>query len=185
VAKQFPAFTEDHVRFVAEQPLFFVATAALTGRVNLSPKGMDSLRIVGPNRLIWLNMTGSGNETAAHLREDPRMTIMWCSFTTRPLILRAYGSARTIPHGAEGWAELYSRFPDTAGARQIYDVEVDLVQTSCGYAVPFMDYQRPRETLKGWAEQKGPDGIAAYWEERNSVSLDGRPTGITAAQAED
>ena len=96
MAKQFPALTDDHTAFIAAQPLYFVATAAATGRINLSPKGMDSLRVLSPNRLIWLNLTGSGNETAAHLAQDPRMTVMWCSFTTRPLILRAYGSARTL-----------------------------------------------------------------------------------------
>jgi hypothetical protein len=178
MAKQFSGFTEDHTRFVAEQHVFFVATAAPTGRVNLSPKGMDSLRILGPNRLIWLNVTGSGNETAAHLLEDPRMTLMWCSFTTRPLILRAYGTARTSASGAADWAELYAQFPDTPGARQIFELDVDLVQSSCGYAVPFMDFRAPRDTLKGWAEQKGPDGIAAYWQERNETSIDGKPTGI-------
>lgn len=178
MAKQFSGFTEDHTSFIAEQQIFFVATAAPTGRVNLSPKGRDSLRVLGPNRLIWLNLTGSGNETAAHLLESPRMTVMWCSFTTRPLILRAYGTARTIHNGTEEWDALHARFPDQPGARQIYDLDVDLVQTSCGYAVPFMDYREPRDTLKSWAEKKGPDGIAAYWEEKNTISLDGRPTGI-------
>ncbi|WP_424932096.1 pyridoxamine 5'-phosphate oxidase family protein [Amaricoccus macauensis] len=178
MAKQFPGFTEDHTRFIAEQHIFFVATAAPTGRVNLSPKGRDAMRVLGPNRLVWLNLTGSGNETAAHLLESPRMTVMWCSFTTRPLILRAYGTARTIHNGAEDWEALYAHFPDQPGARQIYDLTVDLVQTSCGYAVPFMDYQEPRDTLQTWAETKGPKGVAAYWEERNTTSLDGRPTGI-------
>lgn len=178
MAKQFPGFTGDHTGFIAEQPLFFVATAAPTGRVNLSPKGMDSLRVLSPNRLIWLNVTGSGNETAAHLLEDPRMTLMWCSFSTRPLILRAYGTARTIPNGARDWDALCAHFPAIPGARQIFDLAVDLVQTSCGYAVPFMDFRENRDTLRTWAEQKGPEGIATYWEERNTLSLDGRPTGL-------
>ncbi|MER2509853.1 MAG: pyridoxamine 5'-phosphate oxidase family protein [Amaricoccus sp.] len=180
MAKQFSGFEPEHERFVAEQHIFFVATAAPEGRVNLSPKGMDSVRVLGPNRLVWLNLTGSGNETAAHLRESPRMTVMWCSFTRRPLILRAYGAATAIHRDTPGWAELYAHFPDEIGARQIFDMTVDLVQTSCGYAVPFMDFREPRETLHNWAEKAGPDAIATYWAERNTVSIDGKPTGIPA-----
>jgi hypothetical protein len=185
VAKPFPGFTDEHRRFVAEQQIFFVATAAPTGRVNLSPKGMDSLRILSPNRLIWLNVTGSGNETAAHLAEAPRMTVMWCSFTTRPMILRAYGDARTIAKGAPDWQDLQRHLPDLPGARQIFDLRIDLVQTSCGYAVPFMDFRAPRDTLRDWAEKKGPDGITAYWSEKNAFSIDGRPTNIATCQNDD
>jgi hypothetical protein len=181
MSKQFAAFEPAHRRFVAEQPIFFVATAAPDGRINLSPKGMDSLRILGPGRLVWLNLTGSGNETAAHLAESPRMTVMWCSFGTRPMILRAYGTARVVHHGAEGWADLAGLLPATPGARQVVDMAVDLVQTSCGYAVPLMDLRAPRETLRDWAAKKGPEGVAAYWAEANRTSLDGRPTGIEAA----
>ena len=112
--------------------MFFVATAAPDGRVNLSPKGMDSLRVAGPNRILWRNLTGSGNETAGHLKALNRITLMWCSFALRPLILRAYGSARTISPVDADWAELNRRFPRGPGARQIFDVAVDLVQTSCG-----------------------------------------------------
>ena len=178
MAKQFQGFEPEHTRFVAEQAIYFVATAAPEGRVNLSPKGMDSLRVLGPNRLVWLNLTGSGNETAAHLRESPRMTVMWCSFTKRPLILRAYGAARTIHRGEADWDGLRGHFPDEPGARQIFDMAVDLVQTSCGYAVPFMDFQAPRDTLRTWAEKAGPAGITDYWAERNAVSIDGKPTGM-------
>ncbi len=183
MAKQFPGFEPEHLRFVAEQPIFFVATAAPEGRINLSPKGMDSLWVLGPDRLIWLNLTGSGNETAAHLTETPRMTVMWCSFAARPLILRAYGAARVVHHGGPGWDALAARFPITPGARQIFDLTVDLVQTSCGYAVPLMDFRAPRETLRDWAAKKGPGGVAAYWAEANRASLDGKPTGIEAALA--
>ena len=160
-----------------------MATAPLPeGRVNLSPKGMDSLRVLGPNRILWLNLTGSGNETATHLRESPRMTLMWCSFTTRPLILRAYGSANVTHHGEPGWEALSTQFPAQPGARQIYDLAVDLVQTSCGYAVPFMEFVEDRPVLGTWAEAKGPEGIADYWAEKNATSLDGKPTGIEAAR---
>jgi len=178
VAKQFPAFDDDHLRLIAEAPLFFVATAAPRGRANLSPKGMDSLRVTGPNRVVWLNLTGSGNETAGHLRLDPRMTLMWCSFTRRPVILRAYGTARTLhPRDAE-WPGLLALFGPSPGARQIFEMSVDLVQTSCGFAVPTAEGFAPRTTLRDWATQRGEAGLAAYWADRNTRTLDGDPTGI-------
>jgi len=180
MAKQFPGFTEDHRAFITAQPVFFVASSAPAARINLSPKGMDSLRVLGPNRLIWLNVTGSGNETAAHLALDPRMTVMWCSFATRPSILRAYGTARCIHRSDDDWAGLAALLPDLIGARQIYAMAVDLVQTSCGYAVPVMDLKGERTTLKSWAEDKGPSGIVAYWDEANRTSINGLPTGIAA-----
>jgi Pyridoxamine 5'-phosphate oxidase len=177
MAKQFPGFDDTHREFVAEQLIFFVATSAPGAQHNLSPKGMDALRILGPNRLIWLNLTGSGNETAAHLALDPRMTVMWCSFGPRPLILRAYGTAKTLHR--DDWA-LAGDLPDTPGARQIYDMQVTLVQTSCGYAVPTFEGGAERPVLRNWAEQKGPDGLADYWDTRNRLSIDGLPTGIEA-----
>ncbi len=183
MAKQFAGFEDEHARFIARQPIFFVATAAPEGRINLSPKGMDSLRVIGANRLIWLNLTGSGNETAAHLAESSRMTLMWCSFDARPMILRAYGTARLTHHGAPGWDALYGRFPATPGARQVCEMAVELVQTSCGYAVPLLDFRAPRETLREWAAKRGPEGVADYWAEKNAASLDGKPTGIEAARA--
>ena len=178
MAKQFANFETDHTRMIAEQQMFFVATAGPTGRVNLSPKGMDTLRVLGPNRLIWLNWTGSGNETAGHLRLNPRMTVMWCSFGKRPMILRAYGTARAIHPRDADWDDLAGHFEPSVSARQIYDLSVDLVQTSCGYAVPFFDHSGPRDTLKRWADDRGPDGIAQYWQERNQNTIDGFPTGI-------
>jgi Pyridoxamine 5'-phosphate oxidase len=178
MSKQFPAFTPEQTDFVAEQAIFFVATAAPAGRVNLSPKGMDSLRILSPNRLIWLNVTGSGNETAAHLALDPRMTVMWMSVTARPLILRAYGTARTLHHGDADWPALSALLPPLPGARQIFDLSVDLVQSSCGFAVPFMDLREERTVLRDWATGKGPEGLRDYWDTRNRTSLDGLPTGI-------
>ncbi len=178
MAKQFDAFDETHRKLVAAQQVFFVATAAPEGRVNLSPKGMDSLRILGPNRLIWLNVTGSGNETAGHLKQSNRMTVMWCSFTTRPVILRAYGTARTVHPRDEDWGTLAAQLPDLPGARQIYDMSVDTVQSSCGYAVPFMEYQEDRPVLRDWATGKGPEGLAEYWDTRNRNTIDGFDTGI-------
>lgn len=185
MARQFPALEDDHVRLIEEQLLFFVATAAPQGRVNLSPKGMDCLRVLGPNRLAWLNVTGSGNETAAHLRLDPRITLMWCSFAKRPVILRAYGVARTIHPRDEDWVTMSGLFQPLPGARQVYDVHVDLVQTSCGYAVPFFEHTGPRDTLAEWAEKRGADGIRAYWAERNTHSIDGFETGILGKEPEE
>jgi len=164
--------------FVEAQHLFFVATAAPEGRVNVSPKGMDSLRVLGPNRILWRNVTGSGNETAGHLRQLNRMTLMWCSFTAKPMILRAYGSARTLHPRDADWDPLNAQFPHSDGARQLYDMTVDMVQTSCGYAVPFYDHAGPRDTLQQWTEDRGPVGITDYWATRNQTTLDGAPTGI-------
>ena len=178
MGKQFKGFEDSHITFVGEQHMFFVGTAGPEGRVNISPKGMDSLRILTPNRLIWLNVTGSGNETAGHLALNDRMTVMWCSYTTRPVIMRAYGTARTLHPRDADWADLAAQLPDLPGARQIYDMDVEMVQTSCGYAVPFMEFREDRPVLRKWAEDKGPDGIADYWETRNQTTIDGYPTGI-------
>lgn len=178
MAKFYDQISPEHQEFIAAQKVFFTGTAAVDGRVNVSPKGMDSLRVVAPNRVIWLNLTGSGNETAAHLKEVNRMTIMFCAFEGRPLILRLYGQAKTIYPDQAEWQELYPLLPDTPGARQIFDVKIESVQTSCGFAVPFMDYQEERTVLRDWAEKKGPDEIRNYWEAKNVTSIDGKATGI-------
>lgn len=181
MAKQFDRIGDDHRRFIEHQHLFFTGSAAADGRVNVSPKGMDSLAVLGPNRIAWMNLTGSGNETAGHLLEQSRMTLMWCSFTTRPLILRCFGTARTLHVGDPGWEDLAALFPAHRSARQIFDVEVDLVQTSCGYAVPFMDYTGERDTMQKWVDAKSDDDIRAYWIEKNTVTIDGKPTGVPKA----
>ena len=139
---------------------------------------MDSLRVMGPNRVTWLNVTGSGNETAAHLLEQNRMTIMFCSFEGKPLILRLYGTAKVHHPGDSEWETLAADLPDLPGGRQIYDLEIDLVQTSCGYGVPLFTYEKDRDTLNNWATHKGPEGIAVYWQEKNRLSIDGKPTGM-------
>lgn len=178
MAKQFPRIGLGHKAFIEAQKIFFVATAAPDGRVNLSPKGMDSLRVLGRNRIAWLNVTGSGNETAGHLRQSPRMTLMWCSFDATPLILRAYGTARTVQRDSADWTELADLFGGGPEKRQVYDLDVEMVQTSCGYAVPTAESLSERPNLRDWAEMKGPDGIRAYWAENNTQTLDGAPTMI-------
>ncbi|MFQ5507852.1 MAG: pyridoxamine 5'-phosphate oxidase family protein [Leptospirillia bacterium] len=177
MGKQYDRISERHKAFIAGQHIFFVATAA-NGRVNLSPKGLDSLRVVGDNRVLWLNLTGSGNETAAHLLQNDRMTLMFCAFSGDPLILRLYGTARAVHPGDGQWEALAAHFPDIPGARQVLDMHVDLVQTSCGFGVPEMDFKQNRQVLTDWAEKKGDAGVRAYWAEHNRSSLDGNPTGI-------
>jgi len=139
---------------------------------------MDSLKVLDENRLTWLNLTGSGNETAAHIRQVNRITLMWCAFEGKPLILRVYGTARAIHPTSDEWDDYLAQFHETAGARQIFEVQIESVQTSCGFAVPYMDYKEDRPILKGWAERKGKDGIKEYWEQKNITSIDGLETGI-------
>lgn len=179
MGKVWESLQKDHIEFIRNQKIFFVATAPRDGKINLSPKGMDSFRVINNNKINWLNYTGSGNETAAHLLEDPRMTIMFCSFEEKPLILRLYGRAGALHPRNANWAQAISQFPDSAGARQVFEMDVDLVQTSCGESVPFFEYVGERDELKKWFAQKGQAGIAEYWQNRNSLSLDKKPTGIS------
>ena len=178
MAKQFESITPQLASFIADQKIFFVATAMSTGHVNVSPKGMDSFRIVDPNRVMWLNVTGSGNETAAHLLESNRITVMFCAFEGKPLILRLYGTANVYHDRDAAWEQHISLFPKLHGARQIIDIQVEIVQTSCGMAVPFMDYNRERDELDNWARKKGDNGIKEYWQQKNLKSIDGAETGI-------
>jgi len=165
-------------KFIESQQLFFVATAPKNGRINLSPKGMDTFRVVDKNRAMWLNLTGSGNETAAHLLDDNRITIMFCAFEGKPNILRLYGTATAIHPKDDEWNNVISLFPKIPGARQIFDVQIVSVQTSCGMAVPYFDFVDHRNQLADSAKQKGQEKIEKYWKERNSTSIDGIPTGI-------
>lgn len=176
MSKLYKQITPKFQQFIENQKIFFVATATADSRINLSPKGMDSLRVVNANRVIWLNVTGSGNETAAHVQENPRMTLMFTAFEDNPLILRLYGTAKAIHNDDPEWQLLFPLFSPIPGARQIFDLNVDLVQTSCGMAVPLYDYIGEREQLNTWAAKKGKEGLKTYWEEKNSVSLDGKPT---------
>lgn len=178
MAQQFPEILDRLQQFIELQHVFFVATAARDGRVNVSPKGLDSLRVLGPNRVVWLNGTGSGNETAAHLLDTPRMTLMFCSFDAKPLILRLYGSARAIHAGDPEWGDLLALFPPMQGSRNIFDLTVDLVQTSCGFGVPLMDFTADRDTMATWAARKGDEGLVDYQQAKNRHSIDGFPTGL-------
>lgn len=178
MADFFDHITDKHKAFIEAQPMYFTATACDEGRINLSPKGMDSFRVLSPTLCGYLDVTGSGNETSAHLKKDGRITIMFNSFTRNALIYRIYGKGRVVrPHHAE-YVELAPQFPDLPGARQIILIDVESTQTSCGYGVPEMDMKAERQTLKNWAEKKGDDGILAYQEEKNAVSIDGFDTGL-------
>jgi len=178
MAKFYSALTEQHQLFIRSQKIFFSASAPQHGRINLSPKGMDSLRILSPSRVVYLDLTGSGNETAAHLLENGRMTLMFCSFDTDPLILRLYGQGRAVKPRDADWAALRRHFPALPGERQIIELNIDSVQTSCGYAVPQYVYAGERATLARWAQKKGAAGLLDYWREKNRVSIDGLPSGL-------
>jgi hypothetical protein len=178
MAQRFTELTDLHCQFIARQKIFFVASALGDGHINLSPKGMESFAVLTPRRVLWLNVTGSGNETAAHVKRDPRMTIMFCSFEGPPQILRLYGSARAFHPSDAGWDERIGRIGALPGARQVFEVDLDLVQTSCGMAVPRMQFTGEREELNNWAAAKGDGGIRDYWATKNRVSLDGLATGI-------
>lgn len=181
MAERFSTLQDQHIRFIREQHLFFVGTAGAEGFINVSPKGMDTFRVTGPAEVVWLNLTGSGNESAAHVAENGRMTIMFCSFGKQPLIMRLYGRARTVHPRDDSWPALLGLFPADVGARQIFQLSLELVMTSCGYGVPRYELKGERPTLAKWAQQKGPDGITQYWHEKNTVSLDGKATGIFEA----
>ena len=181
MATQNPQIDKVHRAFIERQRVFFTASAAACGRVNLSPKDGASLRVLNENAVAYLDQTGSGNETAAHLRADGRLTIMFCAFEGPPIILRLYGRGRLHRRGGAEYARLLAEAFDgvePAGARQIVALDIDLVQKSCGYGVPLFDYQGERPSLIRWAEAKGDEGLEAYRREKNLLSIDGLPTGL-------
>jgi hypothetical protein len=174
----FDAISPEHRAFIEAQHAFFVATAPLSrdGHVNLSPKGMDTFRVLGPSRVAYLDLTGSGNETAAHLLENGRVTFMFCAFEGKPKTLRLYGVGRVASPGSTEWTELSPLFPALPGARQVILADVTRVQTSCGFGVPLMHFTGERDALVRWAEAKGDDGLREYRRRKNSASIDGLPT---------
>jgi hypothetical protein len=181
MGKQFPAMTRAHQDFVAKQRIFFTATATAASRVNISPRPTDALRVLDDRTVLYLDLTGSGSETAAHLRADGRITLMFCAFEEPPNVLRLYGQGISFLHGTAQYTALLASFfnnEEPPGARQIVRIDIDLVQTSCGYGVPLFDYVGERTTLRRWAEQKGEAGIQEYWRLKNARSLDGLPTGL-------
>lgn len=178
MGKRLPKLTARLQAFISEQKLFFVATAMPEGTINISPKGMDSLRVLDDQSVVWLNVTGSGNETATHLQHNSRMTLMFCSFEGPPLILRLYGNARAYHPRDAFWQEHIDLFPPIAGSRQLIALRIELVQTSCGMGVPYLAHKGERGQLEAWAEELGTDGLKAYQEQKNTTSLDGLDTGI-------
>jgi len=179
MAKFFSELSPSLHDFIGRQKIFFVASAPAHGRVNLSPKGMDTFRVLSASRVGYLDATGSGNETAAHLAENGRVTFMFCAFDGAPLILRLYGRGQAVhPRDAE-WAQLRPLFgPPLPGERQLVVAGIESVQTSCGFAVPRFEPRGDRTTLREWAEKQGPAGVAAYWAGHNARSIDGLPTGL-------
>jgi hypothetical protein len=176
MAKFYPRLDDALRGVIGEQKVFFTATAPAEGRINLSPKGMDTLRCLDDRTVAYLDLTGSGNETAAHLAADGRLTVMMCSFTERPLILRLYGRGRVVRPGDAGWDALRPHFPALPGGRQIVVLELESAQTSCGFAVPVYELKEERQKLVEWTLGKGEDGIREYRREKNRVSIDGLPT---------
>jgi hypothetical protein len=176
MAKFYCEITSALQSFIKEQKVFFTATAPQQGRINLSPKGVDTFRCIDSKTVAYLDLTGSGNETSAHLNEDSRMTIMFCSFSDKPLILRLYGQGKVIRPRDTQWQTFYSLFNPLPGERQIIVVEVDSVQTSCGHGVPIYEFKEERKTLVEWATKKGEQGIHEYWQQKNITSIDGLPT---------
>ena len=183
MGKRFLEITPELQSFIEEQSLFFVGSAPLSadGHVNVSPKGLDTFRVLGPRRVAYLDLTGSGNETAAHVMENERLTIMFCAFSGPPKIVRLYCRARVAPPGSQEWTCLIEQFPSHPGRRQVIVGDVEFVQTSCGYAVPEMKLVSQRKTLTRWAEVKGDEGLVEYRRTHNRVSIDALETPVTDA----
>lgn len=182
MAKQFPELSPALREFILRQRVFFTASAATVGRVNVSPRGTDMLRVLGPNAAVYLDLTGSGNETAAHLRATGRLTLMFCAFEGAPMILRLYGAGRVLRRGGPDYTRLLEveyGGEEPVGARQMVRLDIDLVQTSCGFGVPLFDHVGERPTLARWAEAKEKqEGLEAYRRLKNARSIDGLPTGL-------
>jgi hypothetical protein len=178
MGKFYTEITPELKEFIAQQQMFFTATAAPTGRINLSPKGIDTLRLLDEQTVAYLDLTGSGNETAALLAADGRMTIMFCAFAGKPWILRLYGKGEVVQFDSERGRELHPLFGSVPGERHIIVLHVESAQTSCGMAVPLYEYKEQRDLLIDWAAKKGPEGMKEYRRTKNAVSIDGLPTGL-------
>ncbi len=177
MGKTFDVIDENLTTWLMSQPVFFVATAPLSGEgsVNCSPKGnRDEFAVLGPRSVAYLDQTGSGVETIAHLRENGRIVLMFCAFEGPPRIVRLHGAGRTVCVGSGEFAQLAQCFPGakSVGVRSIIVVDVARIADSCGYGVPFMSFQEHRPTMDQWSSRKGPDGIHDYWVEKNQASID-------------
>ena len=181
MGKRYESIEPEHQAFIERQPVYFVASAPLaaSGHVNLSPKGLDTFRVLGPNAIMYLDLTGSGNETAAHVTENGRLTLMFCAFDGSPKILRLYCYGRVVTRASPEWANAVSQFPALPGIRQIVVGRVESVQTSCGFGVPLLSLAAQRDQLPRWAEAKGEVELADYRRSRNAISLDGLLTPAT------
>ena len=177
MGKQYNEITPELSEWVKKQHMFFVASAPLAedGHINCSPKGLDSLRILGPNSVAYLDITGSGAETIAHLRENGRIVIMFCSFEGSPKIVRFHGKGEAILPSSPKWASLQGLYPDYPGIRSVILVEVTRVSDSCGFGVPYFEFVGERDSMQRWAETKGDEGLARYRNEKNASSIDGLP----------
>lgn len=177
MGKVFDSIDESLEAWIAEQHVFFVATAPLSGdgMVNVSPRGLDSLSVLDGTTVAWLDLTGSGAETIAHLTENGRICLMFCSFDARPRIVRLHGRGRVVLPGDELFARVEAEHPGHVGARAVIVVEVERIADSCGWGVPVMDFVAERDIMRPWAEKKGPEGLEKYRAEKNARSLDGLP----------
>lgn len=178
MGKSFSSILPEHEAFIKKQHLFFVGSSPLQadGHVNISPRGYDTFRIFSPTEVAYLDLTGSGNETSAHLAENGRITLMFIAFEGPPMILRLYGTGRVILPDTAEWDEMFKHFEPLPGTRQIIAIDVHAVKTSCGFSVPFYSYSGERATLNKWANQKNEQQLAAYHREKNAESMDGLPT---------
>jgi hypothetical protein len=181
MSKLFDCITDELQNFIAAQHLFFVGSAPLspTGNVNLSPKGLGCFRVLSPKQVGYLDLTGSGNETSAHLQENGRITFMFCAFDEPPSILRLYGQGKTILPSSPHWDSLYSLFVPMPGTRQIIVADIERIQTSCGFGVPLYEYRGQRQILVNWATKKGEEGVREYQQQKNLVSIDGLATPLS------
>lgn len=177
MGKVYEGITPDLADWIGAQPLFFVATAPLAadGHVNVSPKGLDTLRVLDAKRIAYLDLTGSGAETIAHVRENGRIVVMFCALSGPPKILRLHGRARLVTPVSTEWTSLRPRFAEQMGARAIVDVTVTRISDSCGYGVPSFSGVEQRVALRRWTENKGRDGLVAYRRQHNALSIDGLP----------
>lgn len=180
MGKIYNTIQDQHISFIEKQKMFFVATAPLSGEghINVSPKGLDSFRILSDTKVGYMDIVGSGNETSAHMLENGRITFMFCAFDGAPNILRLYGKGSTVLPNDKEWAALATHFTLQLSTRQIIVADIYKVQTSCGFGVPLFDYVGERDQTQKWAEKKGVEGLEAYKEEKNLVSLDGLPTAL-------